>query len=93
MTWLSERKLSKRKACDDYYPKLYLGQFDFHFNVSSSLTSIDSQISSTYALRSSSPTHSIYAISICIIYLSRYKIIILLCEVVSFVIGIGQGIG
>ena len=36
--------------------------------------------------------HSVYTISIYIVYLSRYKVIILLYEVVSLVIGIGQGI-
>ena len=37
--------------------------------------------------------HSIYAISICIIQLSRYKIIIPSSEFVSLVIGISQYIG
>ena len=31
-------------------------------------------------------------ISICIVHLSRYKVLILHCEVVNLVIGIGQGL-
>ena len=40
-----------------------------------------------------SPMQTVYVISICIINLTRYKVIILPCEVVNLVIGIGQGIG
>ena len=40
ITWSSERKLSKRKSYDNHHLRLHLGQFDFHFNASSSLTSI-----------------------------------------------------
>ena len=42
---------------------------------------------SIYTLEISSALISIY-----IVYLSRYKVFIFSCEVISFVIGIGQGV-
>ena len=87
--------------CDNYHPGLHLGQFNFHLNASFSLTSINPWVFLnlciwfllTYTLCFSSTMYSVYAISICIMHLSRYRIMILLCEVVSLVIGIGQSIG
>ena len=51
-----ERKSLKRKSRDNYHPELRFSQFDFHYNASSSLTSIAALGPSSYTLGSPSST-------------------------------------
>lgn len=109
MTWPLEQKLLKQNSYDNHHLKLYFGQFDFHLNALSSLTSINPCVLFnlciwfffTYALCLYHRINKalIYKsekysaiISIYIIYLSRYKLIILFYKIVNIIISISQGI-